>query len=55
MLNSCAKLSANWFPEKERQYASAVAGNAFVLGISCGLFLPTLFVDDRTRSSSERM
>ena len=48
LLNACAKLSANWFPKKERLRATAVGANAFLAGISAGMFLPSLFVDEET-------
>lgn len=48
LLNACAKVSANWFPKEERLRATALSANAFTLGVSAGLFLPSLFVDEET-------
>ncbi len=48
MLNACSKLSANWYPAGERLISSAIASNAFILGVSLGLFLPSLFVDEKS-------
>ncbi|CDW84415.1 major facilitator superfamily protein [Stylonychia lemnae] len=44
--NAPAKLSANWFGESERLYATAVAANANNLGIAVGYFIPSMFVTD---------
>jgi MFS family permease len=51
LLNGCSKLSANWFPEKERLAATAIAANSFILGVSAGLFIPSLFVDETAPES----
>ena len=46
LLNACSKLSANWFPEKDRLKSTAIAANSFIFGVSFGLFIPSLFVDE---------
>ena len=53
-MNACAKVSANWFPKEERLRATAVSANAFILGISAGLFLPSLFVDEKTPQDQQK-
>lgn len=45
ILNACAKVSANWFPERERLTVTALCGYSFILGVSMGLFMPSLFVE----------
>ena len=44
--NAPAKLSANWFGDRERLYSTSVAVNANTLGIAIGYFVPVLFVKD---------
>ena len=44
--NAPAKLSANWFGEKERIYATSIGANANLLGVAIGYFVPALFVGD---------
>lgn len=45
-MNGPAKLSSNWFGEKERNFATTLGAQANVLGISLGCFLPSIFVQD---------
>eukprot|EP00347_Sterkiella_histriomuscorum_P005502 403356370 len=44
--NAPAKLSANWFGEKERVYATSFGANASTFGIAAGFFLPSVFISD---------
>ena len=53
ILNACAKLSGNWFGEKERVYSTSLCANSFVLGISFGYFIPSLFVKDTDLTNKE--
>ncbi len=45
IMNACAKVSANWFPERERLTITAICGYSFILGVSIGMFIPSLFVN----------
>ncbi len=38
--NAPAKLSANWFGEKERIFSTSVAVNANILGVGLGFIIP---------------
>ncbi|CDW86707.1 UNKNOWN [Stylonychia lemnae] len=51
--NAPAKISANWFGEKERLYSTSVAANANTLGIAIGYFIPALFVKDEDEFNVE--
>jgi MFS transporter, FLVCR family, feline leukemia virus subgroup C receptor-related protein len=53
LLNACSKVSANWFPENERLAATAIGANSYMLGVSIGLFLPSLFVQDNLHASDD--
>ncbi|CDW72822.1 major facilitator superfamily protein [Stylonychia lemnae] len=51
--NAPAKISANWFGEKERLYSTSVAVNANTLGVAIGYFIPALFVKDQDEFHQE--
>ena len=44
IINMCTKLSANWFPKKERVVSSSTGMNFSMLGSSLGFLLPFGFV-----------
>lgn len=44
IVNMCTKLSANWFPKKERVVSSSVAMNFSMFGSSLGFLIPFAFV-----------
>lgn len=46
LLNGCTKLSANWYPEKERVTSSGIGAISFILGGSLGMYMPQLFIDN---------
>ena len=39
------KLSANWFPRKERVISTMFGSSSIVLGCSAGFFFPYFFID----------
>ncbi len=41
------KLSANWFPQKERIVSTSVGVNANIFGVVFGFFVPSIFFDDK--------
>eukprot|EP00347_Sterkiella_histriomuscorum_P005469 403356498 len=51
--NAPAKLSANWFGEKERVYATSFGANASTFGIAAGFFLPSVFISDDISQSED--
>lgn len=50
--NAPALLSANWFGEKERIYATSTGANAAILGVGLGYLIPIIFVSDNDRGST---
>jgi hypothetical protein len=44
--NAPPKVTSNWFPERERPYATMVGAGATFLGISIGFMVPTFFVSE---------
>ena len=50
--NAPALLSANWFGEKERIYATSTGANASILGVGLGYLIPIIFVSDNDRGST---
>jgi hypothetical protein len=46
-MNACSKISANWFPQKNRIKTTCIATNSFIFGISVGFFIPSLFVNEK--------
>ena len=46
IINACPKISANWFPQKERIVATSVAAYANIFGVALGCFVPSIFFED---------
>jgi hypothetical protein len=46
LMNAPAKVSANWFGERERVYATSASWVASLLGAASGYFMCSLFVSD---------
>ncbi len=44
--NAVAKVSGNWFGEKETVYATMIGANANLLGVALGFFVPSIFVGE---------
>jgi hypothetical protein len=43
MYNAPSILSANWFPKKERIFATSFGAYANILGVAAGCFIPSIF------------
>ena len=43
--NATAKVSSNWFPEKERPFATMIGSCSNILGIMAGCLLPIFIID----------
>lgn len=50
--NAPALVSANWFGEKEKIYATSTGANASILGVGLGYLIPLIFVSDNDRGST---
>lgn len=47
IMNMCTKLSANWFPKKERVVSTMAAQSCAIVGSSVGFLLPFMFVQPK--------
>ena len=45
LYNSPAKVTTNWFPQKERSIATMVGAQMNIFGIFSGFLIPSFFVD----------
>ena len=50
MYNSPAKVTTNWFKEKERPMATMIGTQMNIFGIFVGFLIPNLFIDDYNSS-----
>jgi hypothetical protein len=46
-MNMCTKLSAQWFPKKERVVSTMTAQSCAIVGSSIGFLLPFMFVEPK--------
>lgn len=46
LYNAPTKISANWFPERERIVSTSIAAYANIFGIAFGCFVPSIFFTD---------
>jgi hypothetical protein len=53
IFNAPAKVSANWFGENERVFATSVGLNANMLGSAIGCLMPSFFVNDDDQQDSD--
>ena len=47
IMNMCTKLSAQWFPKKERVVSTMTAQSCAIVGSSIGFLLPFMFVEPK--------
>jgi hypothetical protein len=43
LYNAPSKVSVNWFPKKERIFATSLGAYANIFGVAAGCFVPSLF------------
>ena len=53
MYNAPAKVSGNWFGEKEKIYSTSIGAYANVLGVGIGYFVPSIFMDSTVDTDHE--
>ena len=44
--NAPSKESVNWFPKKERIFATSLGAYANIFGVAAGCFVPSLFFEE---------
>ena len=53
--NAPAKVSAIWFGQNERVYATMIAANVNLLGISIGYYIPSWFISAEDQNNEESL